>query len=191
MFSVDVFNNLEPLSIYLSKPSGKIICCLDKDVNEDDAKITIGLNQQLQLQFTTTNDYTNENTSYDALQEGMYLFVEKIGLFKMKQPSIENDGMKEIKNITAYSCDVELEDKNCTLSLNMGTSVSQEYLVTYDPDETESLVNPYTNIPYDWLVIYNTFPEQLGIVANKYSSGYYGSKNASGEIVVRNATLIN
>lgn len=190
MFSVDVFNNLEPLSIYLSKPSGKIICCLDKDVNEDDAKITIGLNQQLQLQFTTTNDYTNENTSYDALQEGMYLFVEKIGLFKMKQPSIENDGMKEIKNITAYSCDVELEDKNCTLSLNMGTSVSQEYLVTYDADETESLVNPYTNIPYDWLVIYNTFPEQLGIVANKYSSGYYGSKNASGEIVVRNATLI-
>lgn len=190
MFNVDVFNNLEPLSIYLVKPSGDTICCLDDEINESDAKLTIGLNQQLQLQFTTTNDYTYENTSYDALQEGMYLFVEKIGLFKMKQPSIENDGMKEIKNITAYSCDVELEDKNCTLSLNMGTSVSQEYLVTYDADETESLVNPYTNIPYDWLVIYNTFPEQLGIVANKYSSGYYGSKNAGGEIVVRNATLI-
>lgn len=190
MFSVDVFNNLEPLSIYLTKPSGKIICCIDKDIKDDDAKITVGLNQQLQLQFTTTNDYTNENTSYDALQEGMYLFVEKIGLFKMKQPAIENDGMKEVKSITAYSCDIELEDKNCTLSLNMGTSVSQEYLVTYDSDETENLVNPYTNIPYDWLVIYNTFPEQLQELANKYSRGYYGSKNASGEVIVRNASLI-
>lgn len=191
MFSVDIYNNLEPLSIYLTKPSGNIICCLDKDINEEDAKITVGLNQQLELQFTATNDYTNENTSYDALQEGMYLFVEKIGLFKMKQPTIENDGIKETKSITAYSCDVELEDKNCTLSLNMGTSTSQEYLVTYDDNETESLVNPYTNIPYDWLVIYNTFPEQLSKMASKYSSGYYGSKNSSGEIVIRNTSLIN
>ena len=43
MFSVDVFNNLEPLSIYLSKPSGKIICCLDKDVNEDTSVAEAGL----------------------------------------------------------------------------------------------------------------------------------------------------
>lgn len=190
MFSVDVFNNLEPLSIYLTKPSGSIICCLDRDINEGDARMTVGLNQQLQLDFSITNDYTNENTPYDSLQEGMYLFVEKIGLFKMKQPAIENDGIKETRNITAYSCDVELEDKNCTLSLNMGTPVSQEYLVTYDKNETENLVNPYTNIPYDWLVIYNTFPEQLKIVADKYSGGYYGSKDAGGEIVVSNAALI-
>lgn len=190
MFSVDVFNNLEPLSIYLAKPSGEIICCLDKDINEEDAKLTIGLNQQFQLNFSITNDYTNEHTPYDSLQEGMYLFVEKVGTFKMKQPTIENNGTTETKEITAYSCDIELEDKNCTLSLNMGTSTSQEYLVTYDVNETESLVNPYTNIPYDWLVIYNTFPEQLRIVANKYSSGYYGSKNYNGEIVVSNTALI-
>lgn len=190
MFSIDIYNNPEPLSIFLSQPSGNIISCIDEFINTDDARLTVGLNQQLELNFSVTIALDNILPFYESLQEGMYLFVEKFGLFKMKQPTIESDGSKETKIVTALSCDCELEDKNCTLALNMGTKESQEYLVKYDDDETESLLNPYTNIPYDWLVLYNTFPEQLEIVKNKYNSGYYGNKDSSGNIVVTNKTII-
>lgn len=186
MFSVDIFKNIEPLSIYLAKPSGEVVCCIDDDIDHDDASLDVSLNQHMELQFSITGN----SPAYDSLQEGMYLFVEKIGLFKMKQPSIENDGTKEVKSVSAFSCDVELEDKNCSLSLNMGTLESQEYLVSYDDDETESLVNPYTNIPYDWLVIYNTFPEQLRDVVTKYKTRYYGNPDASGKCVVRDTSVI-
>jgi hypothetical protein len=191
MFNVDIYNNPEPLSIFLAQPSGKIICCLDEFINTDDTSLVIGLNQQYELDFTITNSLNDIQTSYEAIQEGMYLFVEKIGLFKMKQPSVKNNGITETKTVIAFSCDCELEDKNCSLSLNMGTTESQEYLVTYDDDETESLLNPYTNIPYDWLVIYNTFPEQLEIAKEKYINGYYGSKDASGQVTTTDESIIS
>lgn len=191
MFNIDKLNNLQPLDIYILNPMGELLYCLNDIIDETSSSLNIGLNCQFELTFTTAKDLKND-TRYDSLQEGMYLFVEKVGLFKInKPPEVENDGIKESKTVMAYSCDIELEDKNCQLSLNMGTKTSQEYLVTYDEDETELLVNPYTNVPYDWLVVYNMFPEQLEKVKEKYNNGYYGVKDSNGDIVIKDEQTIS
>ena len=191
MFTIDVLGNLERLSIYLCRPSGELLTCLDEYIDEQSASITIGVNQQYNLSFSMNKSADVQlATWYDYMQEGMYLFVEKIGLFKMSQPTISTNGIVFTKSVSANSCDVELEDKVCTLSVNMGTKESMEYLVTYDEDETELLANPYTNIPYDWIVLYNTFPEQLSIELEKVDSHYYGILNHEEEIVVTDKKLI-
>jgi len=190
MFTINYFNKLEPLSIYLARSSGELIVCLDEYIDESSSSLSVGLNQQYELNFTVCRN-SEENTSwYDHLQEGMYLFVEKTGLFKMKQPGISADGVKESKTITAYSCDVELEDKSCQLSFNMGTPASMEYLVAYEEGETEILINPYTGIPYDWIVLYNLFPEQLQELLDKYNGGYYGAPDKAGQIIITDSQRV-
>jgi len=190
MFTIDYFNKPEPLSIYLAKPSGELIVCLNEYVDESSSSLSVGLNQQYELNFTVRTNSGEKPSWYDHLQEGMYLFVEKTGLFKMKQPGISTDGVKEEKSITAYGCDVELEDKNCRLSFNMGAHTSMEYLVAYEEGETEILINPYTGIPYDWIVLYNLFPEQLQEVLDKYNAGYYGVLDQAGDIRITDDKLM-
>lgn len=191
MFTIDGFSNLEALNIYAADPSGGLIQCLNYYIDETSSSLTLGINQQYELNFSIYKDPGVDSSWFDHLQEGMYLFVDKIGLFKIKQPSISMDGVKEFKTITAYSCDVELEDKNCNIEINMGTKTSQEYLVTYNENETEVLINPYTGIPYDWIVLYNTFPEQLNGVMEKYNSGYYGIPNENEDIIITENDIIS
>lgn len=189
MFTFDVFGNLEPLSIYLARPDGSMVGVLDDLIVDDDASLQIGLNQQYSLSFKVTLPVAENNTLYEMLQEGMQLFVQSIGWLKMEQPVVTTDGAVETKSVQAYSCDCELEDRALNLELNMGTPTSQEYLVVYDDDEKESIVNAYTNIPYDWIVLYNTFPEQLTNLLSLYDSGYFGTPNT--EIVVSDAAKID
>ena len=191
MFTTNYSGHIEPLSIYLIRPNGDALSCLDDYIDESSCSLSIGINEQFVLNFDIVFDEeTVDNSWCDYIQEGMYLFVEKIGIFKMLQPEISLDSSKEIKSVTANSCDVELEDKNCTVEINMGTKNSQEYLVQYDDEETESLLNPYTGIPYDWIVLYNTFPEQLQILLDKYDDGYYGEPDQENKIVVTDTEKI-
>lgn len=189
MFNKDYWNNPEPLSIYLARPTGEIISNIDDCIDESSTSLTIGVNQQFELSFQIRMP-ANDNAIADYIQEGMYLLVDKVGLFKMIQPSSTYDGATDLKSITAYSCDSELEDKNCTLQINIGLETSMEYLVEYDDDETELLVNPYTNIPYDWILLYNTFPEQLEILLSLYNAGHFGSQSQQGDTEITNSTLI-
>lgn len=194
MFTVDAFKNKEPLSLYLSNPQGRIITSLNDGIDESDSNLSLALNQQFELTFTYNSKYTDkdgelkDSPGYEYLTEGMYLVLEKIGLFKMSSPTILNDGTVETKSITAKSCDRELEDKIFTAQINMGEQTSQEYLVTYEEGEAETLLNEYTTIPYDWIVLYNTFPEQLVALYNQYISGYFGEPNT--EIVLTDAEKI-
>lgn len=174
MFDLNIFGTPEPLSIYVAKVDGSILGCIDDMIDAGSASMSIGLNRQYELSFTVTHcDCMKDWYSY--IHEGIYLLVEKVGLFKTNQPAITNDGTKETKTVTAYSCDCELEDKTVTVSINTGKEDSAEYLVQYVDGETEVLVNPYTGLPYDWIVLYNTFPEQLASVKTKVTSGYYGT----------------
>lgn len=187
MYNLDVYGNPEPLSIYLAKVDGSILGCLDNIIDETSASLSIHSINQYELNFDITK--TDENDWYEYVHEGMYLFVDKIGLFKSTQPQISNDGAKEKKSVKAYSVECELEDKSIILSINTGKSDSMEYLVTYDDNETEELVNPYTGIPYDWIVVYNTFPEQLTKVSTKLSTGYYGTAS-DGIITVSDSSKV-
>lgn len=190
MYKLDIFNNPEPLSIYLVKVDGTVLGCLDTIIDTSNVSLTIGINQQFELSFSVTSCEGMTNW-YDYLHEGMYLLVEKVGLFKMNQPSITNDGVKEIKSIKAYSCESELEDKMTTVSINMGTEESMEYNVEYDDKETEPLTNPHTSLPYDWIVLYNTFPEQLTAIKTKYLDGYYGIVSGNGTCLCTNTEKMN
>ena len=161
MFSLNIFNNPEPLSIYLVKVDGTIIGSLDNIIDKSTATLNISLNKQYELNFDIVKRYDDKENWYEYIHEGMYLFVDRVGLFKMEQPAIENDLLKEKKTIRAFSIDIELESKKFSLPINTGLKTSMEYCVQYDANETEELLNPYTGIPYDWIVIYNTYPEQL------------------------------
>ena len=178
MFSLNIFNNPEPLSIYLVKVDGTIIGSLDNIIDKSSATLNVSLNKQYELNFEIVKRYDDTENWYDYVHEGMYLFVDRVGMFRMNQPTIDNDFLKEKKTIQAFSIDIELESKKFVLPINTGLKTSMEYCVQYDANETEELLNPYTGIPYDWIVIYNTFPEQLNEWKTKLnsisSSGVYG-----------------
>lgn len=181
----------EPLQIYLTSPSGQFARSLNYAIDETTTSLSPYLNQQYELTFTINKTVDGKQVpEYNRLREGMYLVVEKYGLFKMNQPEIDTDGTIETKTIIAYSCDNELEDKILKISINTGLETSMEYLVEYDEDETELLVNPYTGIPYDWIVLYNTFPEQLNILKGEIQDGYYGDSDNNGNIIINDSNMI-
>lgn len=187
IFNFDLFENPEPLKLYLCKPNRKVICVLNGiDINT--SSITKNLNNQYELSFNY-NKYINiddevvKSNGYDNLNVGMEILVEKIGFFKMQYPPIKYDGDKEYKTISASSIDCELENKDLSgFKINTGEEDSLEYLVTYDDDETESLINDYNGLPYDYIVFYNTFPEQLTSYLNKYSDGIITDNDAIDDI---------
>lgn len=174
MFKLDIFNNPQPLNIYLVNINGDILGCINDIIDESSASLHIICTQQYELNFDIIEKQDNIGW-YEYLHEGMYLYVDSVGIFKLNQPTISYDGITEKKSIVAYSVDSELEDKTTDISINMGTKESLEYLVEYESNETEELINPYTGVPYDWIVLYNTFPEQLNNLKNKYDEGYFGT----------------
>lgn len=189
MLDLDIFGNPEPLSIYLVRVDGEVLGCIDNIIDETTASLSVGLNQQYMLEFEVTKD--EDSDWYEYIHEGMYLYVKGAGLFKMNQPTMSLDGQTETKTVTAYSCDSELEDKTVTMSVNMGLKTSMEYLVEYEDGETETLINPYTDIPYDWIVLYNTFPEQLADFGDQLEDGHYGDPGQTGWIDVIDDDLIS
>lgn len=165
----------EPSNIYVCNVMGDMLYPLD-DIDKDSVSMHERLNGQSELSFTYTKSKEVDATAYDVLEEGMYLYVEDIGHFKTRQPSIRIDAATESKAITAYSCDVEFEDKTVTFPVNMGTETSLEFLLNDGKQELpyiwtdvdnqkhagfELLRDPYTMIPYDWIVLYNRYVDQL------------------------------
>ena len=150
----------QALNMHVCNVMGHLLYPLD-DVDKSSVSLHKLLNGQWELSFTYTKVKGANSPAYDALEEGMYILLETNAFFKMRQPSVRIDAATESKTVTAYSCEVELEDKVVQFDVNMGTETSLEFLVQYNEGETELLVNPYTGIPYDWIVLYNTYPEQL------------------------------
>ena len=77
-----------------------------------------------------------KSNGYELLGLYMYVMLEDYGVFQMQQPSINNDGNKESKSITAYSREKEFEDKDFeNFKVNMGEKDSQEQLIDGNVDE--------------------------------------------------------
>lgn len=198
MFIVDETNMLRPLQMYLVKPDGTILQRLKSGVDESTASFSVSKNQEYDFSFTIHKYINNPETGdktltpgYDYIVNGIYIALEKIGLFRAKTPDVTYDGTDESKSVTAYGCSCELEDKNLnSIKINTGETTSLEYLVEYDDGETELLINPYTNIPYDWIVLYNTFPDQLQILKTKYNENYFGEKDAENKVTITDADKI-
>ena len=188
MFDYNLLNHPEPFHFYLCKPNGEMICQLN-GIDETTASITINLNKQYELSFdyfryiNSEDGGQTESNGYHDLTTGMTILADKIGYFKIKYPPTKFDGNKETKTITAASIDYELEAKDLVgFKVNTGESDSLEYLVTYSEDETERLINDYTGLPYDYIVFYNTYPEQLKTILHKYPDGTYSRNDSISEI---------
>lgn len=195
MFTVNTFNDLEPLKVYLLKPDNSLMCCLNSFIDAESAQLSPALNQMYEISFNIypTINVMGKNLTldvYEYLVGGMYLVVEKYGYFKLKPPKIVNDGTSEYKEIIATTCDCELKDKTFKYGINLGLDTSLEYLVEYEDDETEPLLDAYTGIPYDWIVLYNTYPEQLENFKTKLNENYFGTFT-DGLITVTNLDIIN
>lgn len=187
MFDFNIFNNAEPLDLYLCKPTGRIVCELN-GIQDESTSLTVNLNNQYELTFDY-DKYINidgvdyKSNGYNKLSYGMNILVPGIGLFMMEYPRREFDGTKHYKSITAHSIDCEFENKYLTdFKINTGEETSQEYLVTYEDGETESLLNEYTGIPYDFIVFDNTYPQELAKIRGKYSDGKYTDSATIAEI---------
>lgn len=188
MFDFNFLNTPEPFTFYLCKPNNEIMYELN-GIDYESASITINLNNQYDLSFdyyryvNSSDGKLIESNGYHNFVTEMKILVDKIGYFKIKYPPMKYDGNKECKIINAASIDCELEDKDLAgFKINVGTPDSLEYLVVYDEGETESLINDYTGIPYDYIVFYNTYPEQLRTILGKYSDGTYTNSAAISEI---------
>lgn len=190
MYNFNLLNIPESLNMYLCKPNFEIICQLN-GIKKETASISLNLNNQCDLSFDY-DKYINsedgeiiESNGYQYLNVGMVILVEKIGFFKMQYPPIKFQAGKEIKTIAASSIECELENKDLVgFKINTGEEDSLEYLVEYEDEETESLINQYTGLPYDYIVFYNTFDEQLQTLLNKgyVNTGYYTDTNIIDEI---------
>ncbi len=188
MFNFNFSNMPEPFTFYLCKPNNEILYELN-GIDEESASLTINLNNQYDLSFdyfryiNSTDNKLTESNGYHDLVVGMKILVDKVGYFKIKYPPMKYDGNRESKTVNAASVDCELEDKDLAgFKINMGTPDSLEYLVAYDDGETESLINDYTGLPYDYIVFYNTYAEQLQTILGKYSDGTYTNSAAISEI---------
>lgn len=188
MFNFDILNTPQPLNMFLCKPNLEILYQLN-GIDDDTASVTINLNNQYELYFDYlryVNSQTGnmvESNGYHNLVVGMVIYVEKIGFFRIKYPPMKFDGEKEIKSVTASSIDSELEDKDLVnFKINTGEKDSLEYLVEYEDGETESLLNAYTDLPYDYIVFYNTYPEQLQKLYGRYQNRTYTNSDIIDDI---------
>lgn len=187
MFDFNNFKNAQPFSMYLCKPNGKVICELN-GIRDESASFAVNLGNENELTFDY-DKYINvdgdiiESNGYNKLSTGMRIFIPEIGFLKLEHPKRCFDGDKHYKSITAHSIDCEFENKYLTeYKINTGEETSQEYLVTYEEGETESLLNEYTGIPYDFIVFDNTFPQELAKIRGKYSDGKYTDSATIDEI---------
>jgi len=141
-------------NIYVCNVMGDILYPLD-DIDKSSVVLNERLNGQWELSFTYTQRKGEISPAFDALEEGMYLFLEDKGHFKMRQPSLRIDSVTESKTINAFSCDVEFEDKTITFPINMGTETSLEFQLNDGKQE----------LPYTW----------LSVDENKVVYGYYNA----------------
>ena len=188
LFSVDIFNNPQPFNMYLCKPNGIPICQLN-GIDIEDASINIRLNNQYELSFKyfkyiDTYDGKIISNGYNSFDVGMEILVENIGYFKLEYPKTYLTEDNEYKIISATSIDCELENKDLiNFKINLGTKQSLEYLVEYDENETEELINEYNGLPYDYIMFYNTLDIQLENILNKYTDGVITDKETIDKIV--------
>lgn len=162
--------------ILLCKPGGVTLGVIN-GIEEDSATLHMSVSETWELRFDVQrfidiDGVLAETNYYKSISEMMELYLEcqfgKIRFQIDKEPITTNDGVEEKKSVTAHSIEVELQTKFLhQFKVNCGTSDSQEYLVGYYDENGEFInvnLNPYTNLPIDYIVIYNDYTERLAEV---------------------------
>ena len=180
-----MYDSPTPLRFVLCGIDEKPICELN-GIDISTATIIVKANNQYSLSFDYNKYIDGETISngYYQLTVGMKILVEKVGYFRIDYPPYKYSGDNEKLSVSAISIDCELVDKDLTnFKINTGEEDSLEYLVTYDEDETEPLLDGYTGLPYDYILLYNTLDEQLQQYEGKYENKIYTDQDVIDDIV--------
>lgn len=191
--------------IYLCKPHGILLGSLN-NVTDNSVSLTKRTNDTWELSFDLPR-YINidgkliESDYYLSVNEMMeLLLVEEEKGFRTRfqidsEPTIKNDGQKEVKTVTAHSIEWELSKKFLrAFKVNCGTKDSQEYLLGYynDNDEFFNLnLNPYTNLPIDYIVVHNNYAEELQEILDWLKTVNIEVSPINGKVRTTNETILN
>lgn len=148
-------------NIYLCETDKTKICRLETT----DTQASLKFNAYSELSFVVGRTYDDMisgtqkvNPFYDKIEALRLIYVEGFGYFEIQDPEIESDGIREVKNITAYSLEYNLSQKYLEgLYINMGTIGSIE--VTY-ADYIQQLKTIYNSETIDansevWSILLN------------------------------------
>lgn len=93
-------------------------------------------NAYSELTFTVSRTYTNMitgethvNPFYDRIEALRLVYLEGFGYFEIQDPEIVSDGIKEVKNVTAYGLEYRLSQKYLeNFKINTGDADSLEVI---------------------------------------------------------------
>ena len=124
--------------IYLGTSNNKVLCAIN-GIDESTFNLSMSLTNTWQVTFdlnrylliTDADNRTREIESnvYLLINHLMRIYIENIGWFIVEPPTINNDGIKETKTITAQSCEIEMQQHDLkNFKINQGTTDSYEML---------------------------------------------------------------
>ena len=97
----DIYGRTEPSIIYLAKPGKRLYCALG-GIDTSTASLSLKTNNTAELTFTVDKYINNTVTDgYEELDELMELYCDGIWFKIVDPPTINNDGLRETKEITA------------------------------------------------------------------------------------------
>ena len=107
-------------------------------------------NAYSELSFTVSRTYTNIvtgktslNPFYDKIEGLRLVYLEDFGYFELQDPEDTSDGIKEVKNMTAYGLEYTLSQKYIEeLNINTGDNNSVEVVYANGPIIPVTLYNP-------------------------------------------------
>lgn len=163
---------MEHANIYLCKADCSLLGTIS-GIKTETCQITKNLTDFWELTFEVER-YTDKNGTlvqssyYDSIDTLMKIYFDSndVQMFFVinTEPAIAGDGYQETKTVTAHSIECELNNmflKN--FKINCGTKDSQEYLAT-DSNNTAYNINPYTELPYEYISLVNYKDPQLSLM---------------------------
>ena len=106
-------NYIKP-KLYLCETNKERIC----ELETIELKGTFKFNAYSELTFTVARTYTNMTTGetqvnpfYDRIEALRLILLDGFGYFEIQDPEITSDGIREVKNITAYGLEYSLSQK--------------------------------------------------------------------------------
>lgn len=166
------------------------LCEVDKEkigqLETTDTKGSLKFNAYSELSFTVGRTYndvitgkTLVNPYYDKIEGLRLIYLENIGYFEIQTPELVGDGIKETKNITAYSFEYILSQKYLDdFYINTGEVSSQEVInassedhiipiTLYDPANPKlSLLHLVLEKCYGWKI--GHVDEQLKTLSRQF-----------------------
>ena len=130
--------------IFLCEPDKEIICPLITTNTQGSFKF----NSYGELSFEVSRFYNDVITGetkvfpyYDKIEGLRLIYVENLAYFEIQGPELSSDGVKEAKNVTAYSLEYTLSQKYLEdFYINTGEVNSIEVINADDPDHIIPIV---------------------------------------------------